>query len=100
MPTTDKASRRKHMASMAYKLNRIRRQELFKQQNIHLYELLTTREIEIITLLAKGLNNPEIGKKLFISRRTVEQHRKNLKRKLKLKSYLELLQFALAFNLV
>jgi len=35
---------------------------------------LTTREAEVICLIAKGLSNKEIGAKLFISAKTVEHH--------------------------
>lgn len=43
---------------------------------------LTSREMEILQLIAQGLRNHEIGKQLFISDQTVGVHRKNLMRKL------------------
>ncbi|PTX63693.1 LuxR family two component transcriptional regulator [Kordia periserrulae] len=39
---------------------------------------LTSREMEVLELIAKGLTTTEIGKKLFLSTRTIEGHRKNL----------------------
>lgn len=44
--------------------------------------VLTSREMEILQLIARGLRNHEIGKELFISDQTVGVHRKNLMRKL------------------
>lgn len=39
---------------------------------------LTKRELEILTLVAEGLTNEEIGKKIFISRKTVKTHLTNI----------------------
>lgn len=44
--------------------------------------LLTRREKEILALLEKGFNGPQIAQKLFLSTFTVETHRKNLMQKL------------------
>lgn len=45
-------------------------------------ELLTGREVEVLRLLADGLTNAEIGKRLFISPKTVEHHVARIYRKL------------------
>mgnify|MGYP002713075937 CR=1 FL=1 len=82
------------------KLKRIREQEAFKKKHLARYTLLTKREIEITKLLVRGFNNPKIAEHLFISRNTVQQHRKNINRKLKVKSFSELFQYALAFDLI
>ena len=42
---------------------------------------LTNRELEVLRLLASGLNSKEISAQLFISTNTVEYHRKQLLRK-------------------
>ena len=42
---------------------------------------LTNRELEVLKLLASGLNSKEISEQLFISTNTVEYHRKQLLRK-------------------
>lgn len=39
---------------------------------------LTKRELEILRLVAEGLSNEEIGKKIFISRKTVKTHLTNI----------------------
>jgi len=59
------------------------------------YETLTTREREVMQLLAEGQTNSEIAERLFISARTVETHRANLMRKLSLRNYSALVRYAL-----
>ena len=88
------------MKSVRHKLARIKKQEEFKRIYQAKYDLLTIREREVLTLLARGLNNPKIAEELYISRKTVEQHRKNLNRKLEIKSSADLMRYALAFDLV
>jgi DNA-binding NarL/FixJ family response regulator len=43
---------------------------------------LTEREKEVLLLIAEGMNNAAIAKKLFVARRTIDTHRQNLMRKL------------------
>lgn len=64
------------------------------------YEKLTERESEILKLLAIGRNNPEIAHELFISRHTVEKHRKNINRKPGIHGFKDILDCAYAFDLV
>jgi len=61
---------------------------------------ITTRELEILQLIALGLTSQEISKKLFISKNTVETHRKNLLAKLNVKNTASLLKFAFRKGLV
>lgn len=56
---------------------------------------LTAREKEIIELLKNGATNKQIADQLFLSIYTVETHRKNLMRKLKLSSPSALMKFIL-----
>lgn len=56
---------------------------------------LSKREREIFHLLATGLQNTAIAKKLFISPRTVETHRARIVRKLGLCTNGELIRFAI-----
>jgi len=60
-----------------------------------LYETLTTREREVLYFVAQGYTNVEIAEKLYVSPRTVEVHRSNMMRKLRLKNHTQLIQFAL-----
>lgn len=86
--------------SIKHKVNRILEQERFRAGKKSLFERLTSREIEILTLLSKGNNNPSISRKLFISRCTVEQHRKNIHRKLETTGLTGLYRYALAYDLI
>ena len=63
-------------------------------------EPLSERERDIVHLLALGYTNHEIGKKLFISVRTVDTHRAHIMRKLKLETRAELVMFALANGVI
>ena len=49
-------------------------------------ESLTTREIEVLRLLAQDLSNPQIAEKLVVSRRTVDAHLRSIYDKLGVKS--------------
>ena len=64
------------------------------------YDLLTTREREILHLAAEGLTNTEIGDRLHISPRTAETHRTNLLRKLNLTTQTELFKYAIQRGLI
>ncbi len=58
--------------------------EKTKGVSLDLYNTLTTREREVLQLVAAGNTNAEIADKLFISERTVESHRATMMRKLSL----------------
>ena len=58
-------------------------------------EPLSTREREVLKLIAEGKSSKEIGKLLFISTRTVEHHRASIMKKLKLKSIADLVKYAI-----
>ena len=60
---------------------------------------LSPREIEIVSLVGRGLVAKEIATKLHLSTHTVYTHRKNILKKLGLSSSSELLVFALQNNL-
>jgi DNA-binding NarL/FixJ family response regulator len=64
------------------------------------YDTLTRREQEIMVLLAQGLSNKQIAQKLFISPKTVENHRANILRKLDLHSTLELVRYAARLGII
>lgn len=61
--------------------------------------VLSPREREIFHLLARGMQNAVIAKKLYISRRTVETHRARIIEKLQLSSSGELIHYAFKHGL-
>ncbi len=64
------------------------------------WETLTQREREVIKLVAEGYKNREIAEYLSISAKTVEKHRANLMKKLRLRSAAELTAYAIDKGLV
>ncbi len=56
---------------------------------------LTTREIEVLTLLSEGKSSKEIAELLFISAMTVQNHRANIKKKLKVRKNTDLVKYAI-----
>lgn len=64
------------------------------------YDILTSREQEILRLLAEGLGVKEIAEKLSISPKTVENHRSNIMSKLELNSVVELVRYAARLGLI
>ncbi len=61
---------------------------------------LTERELEVLRLVAKGLNNREIAKQLFISENTVKNHVRNILEKLQLHSRMEAVMYAMREKLL
>jgi len=66
-----------------------------KSAQLDVYETLTTREREVLHLVAEGRTAPQIASLLCISPRTVEVHRANMMHKLDLHSRSELIRYAL-----
>jgi DNA-binding NarL/FixJ family response regulator len=56
---------------------------------------LTSREREVLQLVAEGKSTKAVASLLFISPKTVEAHRSNIAKKLKTKSYAELRDYAI-----
>ena len=56
--------------------------------------VLSAREVEVITLIAEGMTNVEISEKLFLSKHTVNTHRKNIMNKLGVKNTAGIVMYA------
>ena len=61
---------------------------------------LTSRELEVLKLVAKGQSNREIGEELFISENTVKNHVRNILEKLHLHSRMEAVIYAVRERLL
>jgi len=64
------------------------------------YGTLTPREQEVMRLLAQGVSTREVAERLFISPKTVENHRANIMGKLGLHSGIELVRYAARLGLI
>jgi two-component system response regulator NreC len=64
------------------------------------YELLTSREREILQLLVEGNSNKDVAARLNVSPHTVETHRRNLQDKLNLHSFAELILYAVRKGII
>ena len=62
--------------------------------------LLSKREIEIIQLICEQLTNEEISKKLFLSKRTIDNHRQNILNKLGMVNTAGMVRFAVENGLL
>ena len=72
---------------------------IYDKENLSKIKLLTQREKEVLITLSSGKLSKEIAETLNISVNTVEQHKKNIKKKLELTTVGELVNFALSTNL-
>ncbi len=62
-------------------------------------ENLTDRELEVYDLIGRGYNTQQIADQLGVSTKTVENHRENIKHKLGIQSYTELIRHAVEWNI-
>jgi two-component system NarL family response regulator len=61
---------------------------------------LTEREMEVLKLVARGMNNRDIARELFISENTVKNHVRNILEKLQIHSRMEAVMIALRDKLI
>ncbi|MVN22915.1 response regulator transcription factor [Mucilaginibacter arboris] len=86
--------------NLGNKLNRVFEENMFISQNYRKFNLLTKREKELVRLIALGSNSQEISDSLFISKHTVNNHRKSILRKLEINCLSKLIRFAISFDLI
>ena len=63
-------------------------------------DILSEREREVMQLIAEGFTSPQIAERLFISQKTVRNHRANLMNKLGLHGIAEIVKYAIKTNIV
>ena len=61
---------------------------------------LSEREVEVVNHIVKGLNNKEIADKLFLSKRTIDNHRSNLMKKLGARNTADIVRIAINTGIV
>ena len=61
-------------------------------------DILTNRELEVFRLIGDGLESKEIAQRLHLSIKTIGSHRENIKEKLNLRHYTELVKFAVHWS--
>ncbi|HAS47287.1 MAG TPA: DNA-binding response regulator [Microscillaceae bacterium] len=71
-----------------------------EKPRFNMEEKLSGRELEVLQFSCQGLTADEIGERLFITKRTVEGHRRNILEKTKCKNLVEMVVYALQNNLV
>ncbi|MDX2048872.1 MAG: response regulator transcription factor [Chitinophagaceae bacterium] len=72
----------------------------FDKSSLPEIPILSSREKEVLQLIADGLTNPQIAEKLFISMHTVDSHRKNLLAKFNVNNTAALVKMAVKYNMV
>ena len=72
----------------------------YQKSSIPELPVLTTREKEILLLIAEGYTNPQIAEKIFLSSFTVDSHRKNLLAKLNVRNTASLIRLAVERKLI
>ncbi|MGV3540547.1 MAG: helix-turn-helix domain-containing protein [Rufibacter sp.] len=82
------------------KITKLLEENSFLRKNFQRFARLSTREKEVLRLVAFGKSSVEIAQDLFISETTVNTHRRNIKMKLDTHSSFELAQYARAFDLI
>jgi DNA-binding CsgD family transcriptional regulator len=74
----------------------IRRRHLGVRRPATGWDALTPTEAKIAALVGEGLSNPDIGKRLFLSRNTVQSHMRKVLAKLQARSRVEVATAAVA----
>ncbi len=62
--------------------------------------LLSSRELEVVQLLASGKSNKEAAASIGVSTRTIESHRNHVMQKMEFRSFSDLIRFAIRNNLI
>ena len=72
----------------------------FDKQEINNVPILSSREKEVLDLIADGFTNRQIAEKLFLSLHTVDSHRKNLLTKFGINNTASLIKLAAKYNML
>ena len=95
---------RKVLAGEVYASNAVKEKVLQRLTLSHLssgkspLDVLTNRELEVFRLIGEGLSTKEIAERLHLSIKTIGTYRENIKDKLNLKHYTEVVKFAVHWS--
>lgn len=89
-----------NLGETACKISGLLEEGWFMKKNFQKFDQLTKREKEIISMLAYGNTTNDISGFFCISRFTVNAHRRNISEKLGIKTFAELMKYAIAYELV
>lgn len=89
----------KSVANTIKLLRDIIEENKFIKNNIDKYSSLTKREREILKLRATGITYKDISKQIFLSPYTVQTHFRNIKKKLNINSFNDIIRFKKYFDL-
>jgi len=84
---------------LAERAEKLMEENRMLKDNYHCFASLTKRERQLLPYIASGETAGETSNRLFISEKTLNTHRRNIKRKLGAKSQYDMVKFAQAFNL-
>ncbi|MEX0928639.1 MAG: helix-turn-helix transcriptional regulator [Balneolales bacterium] len=72
----------------------------FSNENLYRFKTLTKREVEVLSLVARGLKNQAIADKLKVSKLTIQNHRSGIRQKLDIDNQVDYVKYALAYDLI
>lgn len=88
------------MGTIAQQLEGILEDNVFMRKHYQRFASLTKREMEILSMIVKGEKRQHIAETLHISLHTYDTHRKNIRKKLEVRSFADLLKYARSFGLM
>ena len=81
-------------------ISRVVLKALMSDQKDEEEKVLTSREVEVLQLIAEGYTNKEIAKLLFITEKTVSNHRLNIMKKLDIHDVASLTRWAISQGII
>ncbi|UII75821.1 helix-turn-helix transcriptional regulator [Flagellimonas sp. HMM57] len=80
-------------------INKEKYKQQFTRKKIHILGKLSQRELEVLKMVYQGCSATEIAQHMFLSPHTIEKHKKNIYKKLKISNKKELADFCFNFSL-
>jgi DNA-binding NarL/FixJ family response regulator len=74
--------------------------ERLAEKDTSVHSVLTSREVEVLQLLAEGESTKQTASILSVSTKTIESHRKNIMRKLDIDNIVDLIKYAIREGII